>query len=124
MIKNICSIALLLTFLVSCNQDGGGDGELTYVVIGTLTGLNNGKINLQNNTDDNLTVSINGTFAFATQMKVGESYDVTIVNTPVNRTCNVTQGTGVVSEIHIINVKVICSYNPLIRIGGSLLGHC
>ena len=74
---------------------------------GTLSGLS-GTVVLADNTSDQLTVSANGPFTFATQVPEGLSYQVTVEQNPPGQTCTVTNGTGTVGASPITNVIVAC----------------
>ena len=74
-----CAVALLLT---SCG------GKINATIGGTVTGLSgNTSLVLQDNGGDNLTVSKNGGFTFASQIEAGSVYDVTILTQPLGETC-------------------------------------
>src|SRR5262249_9002445 len=64
------------------NWSGGTSGGGTaYSVGGTVSGLS-GSVVLQDNGGDNLTVSANGTFTFATSLATGAAYNVTVKTNP------------------------------------------
>ena len=60
----------------------------TYSVGGTVSGLS-GSVVLQDNGGDNLTVSANGPFTFATKLASGAAYAVTVQTQPAGQTCTV-----------------------------------
>ena len=68
----------------------------TYRVRGTLSGLSGGSALLRNNGGDDLTLSANGAFEFATAVPSGGAYAVTVQAQPLGpaQTCVVTQGSG------------------------------
>ncbi len=74
---------------------------------GTISGLS-GTVVLADNTSDQLTVSANGPFTFATQVPQGLSYQVIVQQDPPDQTCTVTNGTGTVGTTAITNVIVTC----------------
>jgi len=83
----------------------------SHTVSGTLSGLASGSIVLQNNGADNLTLSANGTFTFATP--ITSAYNVTILTPPAGHACTLTYGAGTVSLNTVTNnnisgVRVIC----------------
>ncbi len=80
----------------------------TYSVGGTASGLS-GTAVLQDNGGDNLNVSANGSFTFATKLSSGAAYTVTVVTNPAGQTCSVTSGTGTVGSANITNVAVTCT---------------
>jgi AICAR transformylase/IMP cyclohydrolase PurH len=64
---------------------------------GTLTGLaSGGTLVLANNGKDNLALTSNGSFTFATQLDTGAAFGVTIVTQPTGQTCSVANGSGTV----------------------------
>ena len=64
---------------ITCTANGGGG--TTYSVGGTVSGLS-GTVVLQDNGGDNLSVSANGSFTFATQLASGAGYAVTVQTNP------------------------------------------
>jgi len=111
-----CAAALLLT---SCG------GAINATIGGTVTGLSgNSSFVMQDNGGDNLTVSSNGTFAFATQIEAGSTYDVTVLTEPVvtsgtlagqsaGETCIVESGLGTVEQSigNVDSITVVCNAN-------------
>ena len=91
----------------------------TYTIGGTLTGLASGSVVLQQNGGDNITLSANGIFNFATPVDHGASYSVTILTQPSGQSCGITNGSGSVAGGNITNVSIICSADTYI-IGGTL----
>ena len=77
---------------------GDGDGSVSgYEVGGSISGLADGaSVVLQNNGTDNLTVSANGAFVFASPLASGAPYVVTVLTQPAGptQTCVVTSGSG------------------------------
>ena len=64
-----------------------------YTVGGTVSGLS-GTVVLQDNGGDNLSVTANGSFTFATSLASGAAYSVTVKTNPASQTCTVTSGSG------------------------------
>lgn len=86
----------------------------TYTIGGTLTGLADGaSVTLRNNGGDNLILSSNGVFTFATQLEDGEAYNATVFSQPStpHQTCNVTSGAGSISDANVTGISVNCSTN-------------
>jgi hypothetical protein len=82
----------------------------TYTIGGTLAGLNGaGSVVLQDNGGDNLTVSANGSFTFATPLASGQTYFVAVLSTPPGLYCAVTNPSGTVGSANVTNVQVNCS---------------
>ncbi len=93
----------------------------TYTIGGTISGLS-GTVILQNNDGDNLSLTANGAFTFATSIKSGSNYEVKILTQPSAQTCSVTaNGTAQVGSSNISNVTVVCTTNTF-TIGGTISG--
>lgn len=92
----------------------------TYTVGGSVSGLT-GTLVLQDNGGDDLSISINGPFSFASAMAHGLSYAVTVKTQPLGQHCTLSNSSGTVSATNITNVTAICSTNSYI-IGGTLSG--
>ena len=80
----------------------------TYSVGGTVSGLS-GTVVLQDNGGDDLSVSSNGAFAFATRLASGAAYNVTVKTNPSGQTCQVSGGTGTVASANVTNVAATCT---------------
>lgn len=89
----------------------------SYQISGTVTGLTTpfgvGSFVLQNNGGDDLTISANGSFTFATPIASGANYNVTVFSQPLNpgQTCTATFAVGTVTTANITNVVVNCAIN-------------
>jgi exo-beta-1,3-glucanase (GH17 family) len=109
-----CAAALALAACGQNWQDKPG-----YVTVGgDVAGLT-GTVVLQNNAQDDLSVTANGSFKFALQIANGANYAVTIKKQPVNQVCTVTSGTGTAMD-NVHSVHVACT--SYVRIGGTLSG--
>jgi large repetitive protein len=95
----------------------------TYTIGGTVSGLSGTGLVLQDNSGDNLAVSTNGSFTFATAIATGNGYSVTVLTQPTGpaETCSVTNGSGTVASANVTNVSVACSTNTY-TIGGTVSG--
>jgi sugar lactone lactonase YvrE len=95
-----------------------------YTISGTISGLA-ASATLQNNGGDDLIVTANGTFAFATPIASGATYDVTVLLQPTSpwQTCTVSPATGMgtVTNADVTSVVVTCTTNTY-TIGGMLSG--
>lgn len=121
-------LASALLNLVAC----GGSGSTTapappppppamYTVGGTISGVDSGqKVVLENNGGDDLTVSADGAFSFATKVASGGIYAVMAI-VPLGKTCSVTGGSGAVTA-NVNSVVVACVNSPTFSIGGSVSG--
>ena len=99
----------------------GGDA-VTHSIGGTVSGLS-GTVVLQDNGGDNLSVSSNGSFTFATAVIKGGSYDVTVETYPSGRTCTVSNGSGTVAFANVTGVIVSCTTNPMATSGFDSFGR-
>lgn len=93
----------------------------SYSIGGTVSGLN-GSLVLQNNAGDDLTVSSDGSFSFATELLAGEAYDVTIVTQPSGQACSLTNASATVATGDVTNVAISCSDISTYAIGGTVTG--
>ncbi|MBX5482180.1 MAG: hypothetical protein IRZ16_10145 [Myxococcaceae bacterium] len=95
----------------------------TFRVGGTVSGLQGSGLVLQNNGGDDLTITGNGVFTFATPVPSGGTFAVTVSANPTNpsQTCTVTGGTGTVQGGDVTSVAVNCSTNSY-TIGGTVTG--
>ena len=94
--------------------------DATYTVGGTVTGLS-GTVILQNNAGDDLTLTENGEFTFATAITNGATYDVTVKTNPDSQTCTASTNSGTIDGANITNVVVTCSNNSY-TVGGTVSG--
>lgn len=122
-LRTLAPVALLL--LAACSSGGGDSGgttppAVTYAIGGTVTGLT-GTVVLQNNGGDNLSVSANGPFAFATRVAAGAAYNVSVLTQPTGQTCSASANAGTASA-DVSTVVVTCSANPARTIGGAVTG--
>ena len=76
---------------------------------------------LQDNGGDNLSVSANGSFTFATALASGAAYNVTVKTNPSGQICSVSNGSGTIASANVTNVAVSCANGPL-PAGGSVSG--
>lgn len=75
---------------------------------GTLSGITSGKLVLQNNAGDDITLTADGKFSFATPVKEGGAYAVTVRTQPLWQFCNVSNGSGSVAA-EVTGVTVSCA---------------
>jgi endonuclease/exonuclease/phosphatase family metal-dependent hydrolase len=85
--------------------------ESLYTIGGTINGLS-GTVVLKNNGGDDLSLSENGPFTFATVMKEAAAYHVAVWGQPEGQTCTVANGSGVMASADVTNVAVTCTDNP------------
>lgn len=95
--------------------------NLAYSLGGSVGGLGAGKtVVLQNNAGDDLNVSANGNFSFATLVASGGAYNVSVKTQPTGQTCTVSNNQGN-ANANISNVSLTCS-SLAYTIGGNLTG--
>lgn len=103
-----------------------GPPPVTYTIGGTVSGLTGSGLVLQQNGGDDLPISADGAFTFATPVNDGSAYSVTVAVQPGNpmQTCIVKNGSGTVQGADVTGVQVICSTTPppTYTIGGSVSG--
>ena len=95
-----------------------------YTVGGLLTGLVPGdNLVLQNNGGDNLTLAVDGAFAFGTPVDFGDTYRITVLAQPTapSESCTVKNDSGTMPSKNINNLIVTCSVNTF-SVGGSVSG--
>jgi hypothetical protein len=81
----------------------------TNTIGGSVSGLASGdSVVLQNNGVDNLTVSTNDNFTFASPVGDGNQYAVTVLTPPTGKNCSVSNGSGIAATA-VTNVAVSCA---------------
>ncbi len=98
--------------------------EVAYFIGGSVSGLAAGNsVTLQNNAGDDLIVSDNGAFAFASTLFDGSDYEVTVLSNPTgpNQSCSITNGSGTIAGVDITNVMMNCVTNTH-TVGGTISG--
>ena len=117
----VMSLLLALATLSACGGGGGGDdddddgdnsgGGTTFTIGGTVTGLTGTGLVLQNNSGDDLIISADGSFSFATALADASTYQVSVSTQPSSpsHTCTVSNGSGTVAGAAVSNVAVNCS---------------
>jgi hypothetical protein len=101
---------------------GGGGGNGPFTIGGTVTGLSGTGLTLQDNGGDNLTITGNTTFTFATKIAKNQPYNVAVFASPSSpvQTCTVANGQGTASA-NVTTVVVTCSTGT-VSIGGQVVG--
>ncbi len=96
------------------NGTGIAEGNVTSIQIlckntigGIVSGLS-GTVILQNNGTDNLSISNNGSFTFATAIATSSNYKVTVYAQPVGQTCLVTPHELGTANGSVTNIQVNC----------------
>lgn len=114
----------LAASLAACGGGGGDEAAGPspadrFTIGGTVSGLaatgaggssaGSNKLMLQNNEVDDLRLTANGRFAFATPLATGSAYAVRTQSQPTGQTCTVTQGSGAVAGSAVESVQVACA---------------
>jgi len=86
-----------------------------YTVGGSIVSGLIGTVVLQNNGADNLSLSANGAFTFATSIANGSGYSATVLTQPTGQTCTPTSNTGTISA-NVTTVSITCldSVKPVV----------
>ena len=66
---------------------------------------------LQDNGGDNLTVTGDGPFTFATPLASGAAYDATVATSPAGQSCTVSGGTGTITSASVTGITITCTDN-------------
>jgi hypothetical protein len=87
----------------------------TITIGGTVTDLTGIGLVLQNNGSDDLPITADGPFTFATLLTPGGIYNVTVATNPRNpsQICSVTNGSGTVPAGPVTDVTVSCGDPPV-----------
>lgn len=115
LLQSSAVVAALLVFS-SC-----GGTPAAFRIGGTVAGLTSAGLVLQNDNTNFLSVSADGSFAFAGTVASGTAYDVTIQRQPEGQTCTVGHGSGVVAGADVTDVSVTCTSRSF-TVGGVVLG--
>lgn len=91
-----------------------------YYVGGTISGLT-GTVVLLNNDTNPTARSTNDGFIFSIPIADGSPYSVTVATQPVDQTCSVANGTGIMSGADVDDVVVTCSADTY-KVGGNITG--
>lgn len=91
----------------SAPSGGGASGQ--FSLGGTATGLNSGaKLMLQDKGGASLELAGNGAFNFANKLPSGSSYAVSIGSQPTGQRCEISQGSGTISNAPVSNIAITC----------------
>lgn len=131
-------LIIVLVLITGCGNGGGNKntnlGSLslftdTFSIGGTVSGLGpEASLILQNNGSDNLNITSNGSFIFATKQTDFKFYNVSVLTPPTNQYCTITYGAGLVNGSNVTNVDIICKSIPSVallneyRFTGELTG--
>lgn len=120
-------VFMFLAALVHCatettpaDSESESDSDSTsYTIGGSVTGLS-GTVVLQNNEDDDLSLTEDGEFTFATSLSDSSEYSVTVLTQPSGQTCTPTNNTGTISGANVTTVTITCADEGTFTIGGTL----
>ena len=116
LMSNVIVLVAWAILIAACGGGGGGtpaDGGGTtdnFTLGGTLTGLASGaSVTLQNNGGDDLSLTADGGFSFATALTDGSAYSAAVLTQPTSpsQTCTVTNGGGTLNGANVTNVAVV-----------------
>ncbi|WP_455222932.1 hypothetical protein, partial [Kaarinaea lacus] len=121
--KSLIIALYSISVLTGCSSGGSDGPPPTYTIGGSVAGLAASGLELQNNGSDDLLISANGSFVFASAVTRGGSYNITVKTQPnsPSQTCVVTSGSGSVTNQNITSVAINCTTNTY-NIGGNVSG--
>jgi hypothetical protein len=96
----------------------------TFTVGGTISGLvGEAGLVLQNNRADDLTITADGNFTFATAVASGRPYSVMVSRQPTSpaQQCDVQNASGTITTANVSNVQITCVTTEF-TIGGTVSG--
>jgi hypothetical protein len=105
----------------------------TFTVGGTVSGLRGAGLVLQNNDGDNLSISADGSFTFATALNDLSAYAVTVLIQPSSpdQVCVVENGSGSLDGVDVTDVSVNCAttcnvntVSGVVEIDAAILEAC
>jgi alpha-tubulin suppressor-like RCC1 family protein len=112
LVPALALLSLGAALLAGCTSRGATarNAATLYSVGGSVWGLAGSGLVLRNNGGDDLTVFAGGTFAFASNLASGATYDVRIAAQPASppQTCWVKNGSGTVTRGAVTTVAVLC----------------
>lgn len=116
---------VMVSFLLlgcSGDSDNGKTNPVDFKISGIISGLASGKqVTLLNNGRDELTVTSNTSFTFATPVVLGGKYNVTIKQ-PADQVCDVRMGKGTNVTNNITDINIVCGVEVLHSFGGKERG--
>lgn len=110
--------AVVLCGLAGCDGSDSSSGSpppvppptaSAFSIGGTVSGLSGSTLKLRDNGGDELAVTSDGAFTFATELSAGTAYNVSVGVQPNNQLCTIANGTGTVSNADVSNVAVSCA---------------
>jgi len=98
----------LLTFVAVCLAFFSACAPTIFSVGGTAIGLG-GPVTLTLNDAEDLNVTQNGSFRFATKLSDGATYTATITSHGQNQRCSITNASGVIAAAAVTNISISCN---------------
>ncbi|MEC4685983.1 MAG: RCC1 repeat-containing protein [Nitrospirota bacterium] len=90
----------------------------TYSVGGSVSGLTDTLV-LQNNDGDDLTITANGPFTFATELTDLDIYDITVLTQPFDQKCSVASGRINAADVTDIQIKCVDILKDVVAIAAG-----
>jgi sugar lactone lactonase YvrE len=117
------AVLLAILALTSCGGGNGGGSPNPVTLGGSVSGLAGSGLVLVNNGSDQLAVSGDGPFTFATRIPPGGAYSVNVLTQPTgpSQACTVVNGTGHVANVNVSGVTVACTTNTY-SVSGNVTG--
>lgn len=105
------------------SSDGAAPLTAPAQISGTVLGVIGTGLVLQNSGGDDLPITADGAFAFATTVAPGQPYDVTIKAQPTgpSQTCTVANGSGKAAGKDVTDIKITCQ-TATFPVGGTVVG--
>lgn len=121
------AVAFAILVLAACGGSGSSGSRMPptyYTIGGSVTGLSGSGLVLRDNGGDNVKVTANGMFTFATRLTSGTAYAASVATQPTSpiQTCRISNGSGTVSTGSITSISVTCKTPVLTIVAGSFTG--
>ena len=117
-VTRVAALGACLTLAACGDSQNWKDGPEYVTVGGGVSGLT-GTVVLQNNGQDDLSITANGPFTFGLSIANGKPYAVTVSRQPYGQVCVVTNGSGTASD-NVTSIAVACKSD--VTIGGAISG--
>jgi len=101
---------LLGSSLATSNQRSSQSSQTTenFQIGGSISGLS-GVVYLQNNLAERFPFNVNGNFVFPQSYENGSTFSITVYESPISQTCQVTNGFGVIDRSDKRDIIVVCN---------------
>lgn len=115
-------------YILNCTGANGNNSNTASLTVvnayslgGSVSGMSSGALTLSDGLGDTAYVSGNGPFTFPLLLADGSPYNVQVQTQPLGQTCNVANGSGMLSNGNTTNVAISCTAAKY-PIGGSIAG--